>query len=71
MDPVLATMLDVVRIVTFQPNEVNAGTRRISLERELESTNAVSADEAAPAVPRAAREPVRLRWWFKFSFRHP
>jgi hypothetical protein len=69
MDPVLAIMLDVARIVTFQPTSANTETRRIAHERELRSTDAATADELAPAAAGATKpEPEGLRRWFRFSF---
>jgi hypothetical protein len=69
VDPVFAIMLDVARIVTFQPNAANTETRRIGRERELRSTGGVSADESAPAAAHVTKqEQVRLRRWFRFAF---
>jgi hypothetical protein len=68
MDPIYTVMLDVARIVTFQPTPANTETRSIAHERELRSTDAATADEWAPAAARATKpEPVRLRRWFRFS----
>jgi hypothetical protein len=66
MDPVLGIMLDVIRIVTFQPNVANTQTRRIARERELGSTDAVEYAPAATHVTK--REQVRRSGWFRFSF---
>ena len=69
MDPVFATMLDVVRIVTFQPNAADTDTCRVAEEREFRSREAATADQSAPAAARpATREPMRFREWFRFSF---
>jgi hypothetical protein len=69
MDPVFGIMLDVVRIVTFQPNVTNTETRRFAPERELKTTDAMPADEWAPDAAHATkRDPVRLRSWFRFAF---
>jgi hypothetical protein len=70
MDPVFGIMLEVVRIASFQPNALNAETRRIERERELGSTGAVGADESVFAAMRAtSREPMRLPRWFRFRSR--
>jgi hypothetical protein len=67
MDPVYATMLDAVRIATFQPRATNIKTW--PRERELTSRDTVTVHELAPAAARAVtREAGRLRGWFRFSF---
>jgi len=69
MDPVFATMLDVVRIVTFQPTAPNIDAGRVAREREYRSTDAIPADESVPGTVHAAqRQSQHRRGWFKFSF---
>jgi hypothetical protein len=63
MDPVFANLLDVVRIVTFQPTTVIAERERIAQER-FRSSDALAPPAASPG---AAQKPGRLRPWFRFS----
>lgn len=69
MDPVLANMLDVVRIVTFQPTPVSTERERIAQKR-FRSTDAVIVEDHKPvANPGAERKAQGLRgWWIRFSF---
>ncbi|MEZ5832465.1 MAG: hypothetical protein R3D05_14930 [Dongiaceae bacterium] len=69
MDPVFGIMLDVARIVSFQPTVAGAETRRIERERATRFTNPPAADQPAPAVTRiAATESARFPKWLKLTF---
>lgn len=69
MDAIYAVMLDVARIVTFQPPPASVQARRIAHERELGSTDTATADDSTPAAARAPTPgAVRHRRWFRFSF---
>lgn len=61
MDPVLGTMLDVVRIATFQP------TAPKKAPRIARWTDEAVAEEPSPP-PVVKHEPTRLRQWLSFSF---
>ena len=68
MDLVFANLLDVVRIVTFQPTTVSTERERIAQER-FRSTDAVIAEDPRPAAsPGAEQKPRGLRGWLRFSF---
>ena len=69
MGPIFCNMLDVVRIVTFQPTAASSAAERIRLEREFRAAEAAIAAEQGSATVRAAKhEPKRLRGWLSFSF---
>ena len=64
MDPVFANLLDVVRIVTFQPTTISAERERIAQER-FRSSDTVALRPAESSV--AEQKLGRLRPWFRFS----
>lgn len=62
MDPAFTTMLDVIRIATFQ----SRGARHSTLERP--PTDATTGDESASAAVHAAKWKARhFRRWLRFS----
>ena len=63
MDPVFATMLDAVRIVTFQYDPDSTTARRSAREAELESRGAAAADEPVPAAGGNPDAFVRGSWF--------
>ena len=63
MDPVFATMLDVVRIVTLQPTAPRE-TPRIARWAD----EGVSEEPTPGPAPIVKRGPMRLREWLRDSF---
>ena len=66
MDPVFGIMLDVVRIVTFQPHVAGTETRRVERDHAPASTDATTAPEPATALAREAKR--ALPKWLTLSF---
>jgi len=64
MDPVFANLLDVVRIITFQPTTISTEHERIAQER-FRSSDALAFKPAGSPI--AEQKPGRLRPWFRFS----
>jgi len=68
MDPVFANLLDVVRIVTFQPTAVSTEHERMAQER-FRSTDAVIVEDPKPAKSPGAEQKSRgLGRWALLSF---
>lgn len=68
MDPVFGVMLDVARIVTFQPRVAGTETRRTEREADLGSAGAAATEGSVPAaISATSREPMHLPRWFRFS----
>jgi len=64
MDPAFTTMLDVIRIVTFQSRD--ARTRHITLERR--PTNVTAGDELESTAVHATKPRAwQFRKWFRLS----
>ena len=68
MDPVFINLLDVVRIVTFQPTTASTERERIAQERFPSTDAMIAEDSKLAASPSAEQKPALLRAWFRFSF---
>jgi len=69
MDPVYATMLDMVRIMTLPPTPTRSDSWQLGEEREIRIRETEAKDQAEPAAAlAAARKPTRFRAWLRFRF---